>query len=233
MILKIQSTVPPSVILLARILEIDSYMNHVNHHISLIDRRVFKGEEIPHNEKIFSIFQPHTRWISKGKAGVAVEFGLPVTISKDQHGYILAYKVMETESDVDVAVPLVVELTKNYKTIQSVSFDKGYWSKPNNIAIKALVEKVIMPKKGRLNKEESEEQSTKEFKDLRQHHSSVESSINGLNHTGLDKCYDHVIEGYKRCVALSILARNIHTLGVAIIAKEEKQHKRKPHKKVA
>ena len=90
-----------------------------------------------------------------------------------------------------------------------------------------------MPKKGRLNKDEIEEHNSKEYKILRQHHSSVESSINGLNHTGLDKCYDHGIGGFKRCVSLSILARNIHTLVVAIIAKEEKQHKRKPHKKSA
>jgi transposase, IS5 family len=33
-------------------------------------RRVLDVEVIPHKEKVFSIFQPHTEWISKGKAGV-------------------------------------------------------------------------------------------------------------------------------------------------------------------
>ena len=38
-----------------------------------VERRVLKGETIPHDEKIFSVFEPHTRWISKGKAGTPVE----------------------------------------------------------------------------------------------------------------------------------------------------------------
>ena len=28
---------------------------------------------IPHHEKVFSIFQPHTEWVMKGKAGIPVE----------------------------------------------------------------------------------------------------------------------------------------------------------------
>ena len=34
-----------------------------------IRRRVLEGETIPHEEKLFSLFEPHTRWIMKGKAG--------------------------------------------------------------------------------------------------------------------------------------------------------------------
>ena len=30
---------------------------------------VLEGETIPHEEKLFSLFEPHTRWIMKGKAG--------------------------------------------------------------------------------------------------------------------------------------------------------------------
>ena len=42
-----------------------------------IVRRVLKGETIPASEKIFSVFEEHTRWISKGKAGRPVELGCP------------------------------------------------------------------------------------------------------------------------------------------------------------
>ena len=122
---KVLATVEVTPILLIQIAEIEKYLKHAEHQISLIERRVFNGEEIPNSDKIHSIFEPHTRWISKGKAGVPVEFGLPVTIAKDQHGYILAYKIMETESDVDVAVQIIAELVKNYDKIKSASFDKG------------------------------------------------------------------------------------------------------------
>ncbi|MFT5083375.1 MAG: IS5 family transposase [Lentisphaeria bacterium] len=35
-----------------------------------IERHVLDDETIPAKEKIYTIFQPHTEWISKGKAGL-------------------------------------------------------------------------------------------------------------------------------------------------------------------
>ena len=230
---KILAKAGSNTIVLIRILEIDKYMNYLSYNISLIERRIFNGETIPNSDKIHSVFQPHTRWISKGKAGIPVELGLPVAIAKDQHGYILDYYIMETESDVDVAVPLLEKIKKNYGTIRSASFDKGFWSKQNRQQVGELVQTPIMPKKGKLNKEEQLEHSTEEYRRLRKDHSSVESAINGLNHMGMDKCYDHGIFGFKRWTALSILARNIHTLGANIQKKQAKRRRRKPYTKVA
>lgn len=222
-----------SCILLAELFDLDKYIGYANHQIDLIERRVFKGEVIPHNEKIFSIFEPHTRWISKGKAGVFVEFGVPVSILKDQHGFILNYQIMKTESDVDVAVPILEQAKKLFSAIKSCSYDKGYWSVNNHAEISKLIEQPIMPKKGRPNKQQQAEESSPEFVDRRHKHSAVESSINGLNHTGLDKCYNFGITGFERCVGLSILSRNIHNLGKLLIEKEKKKILRKPHKKSA
>ncbi len=52
---------------------LDGYRAHAERQIDQIRRRVLAGETIPHSEKVFSIFEPHTEWISKGKAGVPVE----------------------------------------------------------------------------------------------------------------------------------------------------------------
>ena len=43
-----------------------------------------KGEKIPHAQKVFSVFETHTRWVSKGKAGNPVELGVPVCVVEDQ-----------------------------------------------------------------------------------------------------------------------------------------------------
>jgi len=213
--------------------EIEIYIGYGEKQIELITRRVLNEEEIPHSEKIFSIFEPYTRWISKGKAGVLVEFGLPVSIIRDQQGFILDYEIMEQSNDVDVAVPLTTRAKEKFPVIKSCSYDKGPWSPSNRKIIGEIVEIPVMPKKGRPNKAEQAEESSETFKKLRRQHSAVESSINGLDHTGLDKCYDHGIAGFKRCVALSILSRNIHTLGKLIREKQEKQKKRKRYKKAA
>ena len=47
-------------------------------------------------------------------------------------------------------------------------------------------------------------------------HSAVESAINALEVHGLDKCPDHGIDGFKRYVALSVVARNIQKIGSII-----------------
>jgi hypothetical protein len=50
-----------------------------------------------------------------------------------------------------------------------------------------------------------------EFARLRRRHSAVESAINAL-----DRCPDHGIDGFKRYVALAVVARNIHRLGAVV-----------------
>ena len=56
-------------------------------HINLVMRRVIDHEYIAHSEKVFSLFEPHTEWINKGKAGVPVELGLRVCVLQDQFGF--------------------------------------------------------------------------------------------------------------------------------------------------
>ena len=111
--------------------KITNFVMHAVRQIDQIDRRLLKGETIPQNEKVFSIFEPHTRWISKGKAGRVVELGVPVCIIEDQYQFILHHEVMWTGSDVDFAVP-IVEITKElFPDFCSVSFDRGFHSPAN------------------------------------------------------------------------------------------------------
>ena len=62
---------------------INHFMTHARRQIEQIDRRVLRDEVIPHEEKVFSIFEPHTEWVVKGKAGVPVELGLRVCVLED------------------------------------------------------------------------------------------------------------------------------------------------------
>ena len=91
---------------------------------------------------------------------------------------------------------------------------------------------MVMPKKGKLNKEEKERENNKKFKQLRYAHSAIESNINMLEHHGLNRCADKGLYGYKRYVSLSVLAYNLHILGNCLI-KLEKQKEEKQRKKEA
>lgn len=201
--------------------------------ISQIKRRVFEGKSIPHAEKIFSVFEPYTRWISKGKAGVPVELGLPVSIFKDQHGFILGYHVMKTENDVDVCVPFTQKVAMEFPALLSVSYDKGYWSPKNIEELSGIIEFPVLPKKGRLSSKDRERQQNPNFIKRRKAHPAVESAINGLEHSGLDRCPDRTLIGFERYVGLAALARNLQTLGSVILEKEKKKARRKKRKKAA
>ena len=214
---------------------LDGYMAHAERQIEQIRRRVLQGETIPHHEKVFSIFQPHTEWIVKGKAGVPVELGLRVGVVEDQHGFILHHQVMEKCTDDQVAVPLVEQSKARHPELSSVSFDKGFHSPRNQADLKEILERVVLPKKGKRSKADTERENDPEFIRLRRRHSAVESAINALEVHGLDRCPDHGIDGFKRYVALAVVARNIQQLGVVLRKQEAEAQKRKrgPYKKAA
>ena len=199
--------------------EIKQYQQYAKTFIDQIERRVIKGETINHEEKIFSIFEPHTEWVSKGKAGVPVELGVKLAIVQDQHQFILHHHVMQQQQDVHIAQDLVRAIEEKYGTIDSMSLDRGFWSVENEAALKERVRKVVMPKKGYKNQERQAIEDEKEFTKLRHQHSAVESGINALQEHGLKKVPDHGVEGYKRYVAFGIVGYNIHRLGAIALAR--------------
>ena len=206
---------------------ISQNIKYAHKQIDLIERRIFNGEKIPHKDKIFSIFQPHTEWINKGKAGVPVELGLRVCIVEDPSGYILHHMVMEKQTDSDIVVELIKQTQKLYPDFKACSFDKGFHSPSNQIQLAEILDDVVMPKKGRCNKIEAQRESSPEFKTAKRKHSAVESGINALEVHGLDKCLDHGLFGFKRYIAMAVVGRNIQKLGSTFIAKELAKIKRK------
>jgi hypothetical protein len=205
---------------------IDLYLGDAQRQIDQIRRRVLQGEIIPHEEKLFSLFERDTEWISKGKAGVPVELGLRVAVVEDQYGFILQYQVMQKTTDDQVAVALMTDVTARFPSIASASFDKGFHSPSNQTALAAIIPHVVMPKKGKLSRVQAEREHDPEFIRLRHQHSAVESAINALEVHGLDRCLDHGIDGFKRYVALAVVARNIQRLGALLRQQEAEQRER-------
>jgi hypothetical protein len=197
-----------------QISELNLFTRHAARQIDQIRRRGIQGEKIPHTEKVFSLFQSHTEWISKGKAGVPVELGLRVCIMEDNYGFILHSFVMQKTTDDKVAVSMVEATKTQFPRFNAGSFDKGFHSPENQQELKTLIDQVVLPKKGKLSKADQEREYAPEFIQAKKQHSAVESAINALEVHGLDKCLDHGIDGFERYVALAVLSRNIQKLGV-------------------
>lgn len=210
-------------------------------HIGLVDQRLVRKETIAHDEKVFSLFEPHTELIKKGKTMPPVEFGHRLLVASEQHGLIVDYKVMHGGSESAEIVPVADRLLNRFGegTIASLSTDRGFSSAADRELLELYIEQVIMPKKGRRTKADSERESGKKWTSLKNKHSAVESDINCLEHHGLNRCPDKGLRGYERYVGLGILAYNLHKIGAGQLAQadaaEEKQRKRKrrPKKKAA
>ncbi|MEQ1813348.1 MAG: ISNCY family transposase [Candidatus Nitrotoga sp.] len=210
-----------------RKLQIEGFMKHAIRQIDQTRRRVISGEVIPHADKVFSIFEPHTEWISKGKAGVPVELGLKVCILEDQYQFILHHEVMQQKTDDQVAVSMVAQAKKRFPGLSACSFDKGFHSPGNQDALKEHLDLVALPRKGKLSQSAQAAEQTPAFIKARRAHSAVESAINALEVHGLDMCPDHGIDGFRRYVAFAVVARNIHRIGAILWQQEQKRKKRK------
>ncbi|MGB1270944.1 MAG: ISNCY family transposase [Endozoicomonas sp.] len=196
------------------------HIAHSRHQVVLIYRRVIEHEQIPHNEKVFSIFEPHTEWISKGKAGTPVELGLRVCVLQDQFGFTLHHQVMQKQTDDQVAVPMAEAAKKRFPALNQVSYDKGFWSPCNLEKLEALLDRAILPKKGKLSTSDKKREFHPEFVRARRKHSAVESDINALEANGLDKCPDKGLEGFERYVALAVVASNLKRVGKILLTRD-------------
>lgn len=206
---------------------IEYYIAHAEQQIDQTYRRVIEGEKIPHDEKVFSIFETHTEWISKGKAGVPQELGRRVAIVEDQHGFILDYYIGKQKTDDQIAVPLIRSAKTLFPQIVSCSFDKAFYKPKNKEELKPYLALLVMPKKGKRNKAEQLEESNPEFQKAKMQHSAVESAIASLQNHGLKKCRNKGDIGFNKYVAVGILAFNIHKLGAIIQEKHRKSESRR------
>jgi len=199
------------------------FLEQAKRHVDPVDRRLLQGGKIPQEEKVFSVFESHTRWIAKGKAGTPVELGVPVCILEDRHGFILHHEVMWQGTDVDHAVPTVESAQRHCPELCGVSFDRGFHSVPNRQRLDGLLEHSALPKKGRPVQADRQREGEAVFMAQRRRHPAVESAINNLEYRGLDRVRTHGAEGFARTVALSVLALNIHRIGLLLRRQRKKR----------
>lgn len=203
---------------MALLLDLERYMNFLAKHIDLLERRVLKGEEIPHEEKVFSIFEDYTEWITKGKLRPNVELGKRFAITTDQYNLIVDYQIMEYQTDSEILPSLVCDVSSWCEAeIYSWSFDKGFYSKENKGLLAEKVGVAVLPKKGKPNQAEKQEERKPLFRKLRWAHSAVESNINELEHRGLNRCPDKGYDHFKRYVGLAVCAYNLKKIGEVLL----------------
>jgi hypothetical protein len=187
-------------------------------------RRVLHGETLANDEKIFSIFEPHTELIKRGKEPNPVQFGHNVLVIEDAVGFVVDYGVVGNGVlDQDLVVPVMKRLQKRFDgRIKSASFDRAFHTPENQRELAKIVRTPCIASKGQEKGSKQQKEGTVAFRQARQRHPGVESAIGALQAgNGLERCRDRSKRGYERYVGLGILGRNLQTLGKLLLARDK------------
>jgi len=187
-------------------------------------RRVLQGETLANDDKIFSIYEPHTELIKRGKQPNPIQFGHNVLVIEDAEGFVVDYRVVDNGVlDQDLVIPVMKELQERFDgKIKSASFDRAFHTPDNQKDLAKIVKTPCIPTKGEEKGRQQQKEGTVAFRKARQNHPGVESAIGALQAgNGLKRCRDRSKKGYERYVALGILGRNLQTLGKLLLAKDK------------
>ena len=209
---------------LVKLARLEEFLQRTEQVCSTARRRVLLGETVSHEEKLFSMFEPHTQLYKRGKAGQPVQFGRLVLVYEDEAGFLVHHYILPRDAqDRDI----VVEQTKTVQErmngrIEQASFDRGFHSPENQEQLAQVIAQPCLPKPGVKQAAAQQASATVQFHEARQRHPGIESAIGALQSgNDLDRCRDHTELGFERYVALGILGRNLHTLGKLVIARED------------
>jgi IS5 family transposase len=146
--------------------EIDTMIPRVKQAIKQTRARIFRGDTRTAG-KIFSLFEPSTEIIRKGKAGKPNEFGKMVKLQEAENQIVIDYEVFDQRpSDSDLLVPAIETHEEMLgRTPQLVAADAAFYSAKNEAAAKAKgVKRVCVPNRSTKSAERKREQKKRWFR---------------------------------------------------------------------
>lgn len=179
-------------------------------------RRVLQGEQVPNDEKIFSIFEPHTELLKRGKAGKPIEYGHMVLFQQVNGKFITDYEVFENKPVehelVDVAIESHIKLFGDPPT--TLAADKGFYQSMDKVhELEQDIEVVGIAKKGKRSEEETERETDFLFKLAQKFRAGIEGSISFLKRClRLSRCFNKGLTHYQATIGLTVLAHNLLVL---------------------
>ena len=178
--------------------ELEEYTPIVERIIDQAERRIFEGEVVPADEKVFSLFEEHTELLQRGKAGKAVEFGHKVLIAQTGEKFITHYRVMpKREEDKDLLdETLEAHCDLFGQAPGTLAADKGFYESVEQLkALEEAIEGVSICKKGRRTAAEQAREHGEAFRAGQSFRAGVEGSISVLKRAFKLNCC--LFKGYR------------------------------------
>ncbi len=194
--------------------EITTYGERIDRVIAQARRRVLQGETVATADKLFSIFEPHTDLIKRGKAQRPVEFGHKVLLSESGHGLITDYRVLEGNptDDQHVAPSLAHHIALFGGPPTLAAHDRGFYSLAAIEACQAagVTTECIPQRGGRKTPERAAHEKSRAFRRGQRFRAGIEGRISVLfRGRGMKRCLLHGRERFELFVGLAVLANNL------------------------
>lgn len=176
-------------------------------------RRTLLGEAVPNPQKLFSIFEPHTELLKRGKTVRNIEFGHMIQVQQVEGKYITGYEVFEHKPHEALLLEPALE---NHKALfgtypREVSADKGYAQSTHQLAtLSGKVKHVAIGKAGTLTPADRRREHTRRFRLAHCFRAGVEGTISYLKRAlGLARCLVKGWPHYAGAVSAALLAHNL------------------------
>ena len=179
-------------------------------------RRLIEGENVPADEKLLSIFEPHTSIICRGKQGGKAEFGHKFAVATGRSGLITYYEVLEGNPGDNEVLPRALEYHQRIfgRAPERLAADRRYHSAANERAATAAgVKEVALPKPGRLSELRRKLQQAPWFRRLLKFRAGIEGNLSTLLRSfGLKRCLWHGWRSFKAYIGLGVLTYNLRLI---------------------
>ena len=210
--------------------KIDHYCQLGTRVIDQSSRRVLKGEQVPTEEKIYSIFEPRSDLIKRGKVQKPMEFGHKIFLAESARGLITQYRVLEGNPSDHIHV--TPSLKRHQETFGLApdwySGDRGFFSAENIKACQdSTVKLVCIPQCGgkRTSQREALEKSP-EFKKGQRFRAGIEGRISVLfRGRGMKRCLAEGPERFEVLVGAAVLTNNL--MNIAHLLNQKNKHLRR------
>ena len=177
-------------------------------------RRVLEGEQVPAEEKVYSIFEPHTDLIKRGKKLKPVEFGHKVFLAESAQGLITDYQVLTGNPSDQDHVEASLERHKETFGCAPDLFagDRGFHSPENQEFCRtAGVGQECIPQRGGTKSAERKAiERSAPFKKGQRFRVGIEGRISVLfRGRGMKRCLGSGRERFEVLVGAAVLANNL------------------------
>lgn len=193
--------------------ELRTYLPTVERIIDQAERRVLLGEKVPNDEKVFSLFEPHTELLIRGKARKPIEFGHKVLFAQSGEKFITHYQVLEKSRD-DAA--LLEPALQSHRNLfggppEVLAADKGFYRSVEQLAeLREEIATVSIAKLGRRTDAEAAREKSKAFKEGQRFRAGSEGSISVLKRAyKLNRCLFKGFKNFAASVGCAVLCHNL------------------------